>query len=190
MVSHLPMQGIKVTCRFGSGESNSQDQVDYAAATNNLKIHWLNKTKMYFVFLLILQVPCVQQGLYSMQSLRDPSWQMLHHLVVAPSGTHGFFSHLFSYMAGEERDTRELCMGFLPPPPKNDAFHFHSHFIGQNKSLLASPNYRELESVGEHMEYLVSVIVSTTGGRNSVVNMFIWGEISSRQLEMWLWCSD
>lgn len=38
MISHLPEEGIKIACRFGSEEPFSQDHIDYVAVTNNLKI--------------------------------------------------------------------------------------------------------------------------------------------------------
>lgn len=45
----------------------------------------------------------------------------LPHLVATSPGTRGFFRHLFNYTAREERDTRELCMGFLLLQPNSDA---------------------------------------------------------------------
>lgn len=67
---------------------------------------------------------------------------------------------MFSYVAGG-KILEDCVWGFYYPSP--DMMHITStHVSLARTSLVASPNYRGLENIGEHVEYLVSVIVSAT----------------------------
>lgn len=50
VISHLPVEGIKITFRFGSGESISQGHVNYTAVADNLKISLAQLNKGLFCF--------------------------------------------------------------------------------------------------------------------------------------------